>query len=421
MLPKGAGWASASTPLVGTNRPDVLRAACGSLAVCVCASLPVSGQVRVTRPAARAATISAPVIKYRSDELQSVASAIVMRDGTCFAMDPTTSSISVFDGSGRYVKQLGRRGSGPGEFANPAAMAASPDGRLFVWDPGNNRVTVFAAELRAAPQTWGLQALANSGSSLMWFNHDGTVSFAINVRRSGAKPNPDLPGYGFPGAILRVSERGVAIDTTWLPTPAKSEYASAKGGRARRTYPIPFAVRTRAVWNPAGFLVRSVGNRYGLILSRKGAASKTIDVEDDAIPVGSEERRDWTASVSAFMRAVDPFWSWPADGIPSRKAPVVDLWSGADGRIWVRVPQAAQRIGSVAIPKTADRMVAFDNWKEPRAYDVFEPTGHHIGRLRFPDSVASTPVYARGDTVWLLSHDQNDVPVITKHVIHWRR
>jgi len=361
------------------------------------------------------------VVRYRSDELQSVTSIAVLRDGTCAALDPLASSISVFDEKGRYVRRLGRRGSGPGEFAAPVAIAASPDGRLFVWDPGNNRVTVFGDGFKADPQTWRLQALANGGGGRMWFNSDGTVSFAINVARSGARPNPDLPNYGFPGAILRVSDRGVPIDTIWLPTPAKSEYISTKSGRSGRTYAIPFAVRTRAVWNPGGFLVRSNGSRYALLLSRPGRPSKTIDVEDDAIAVGSEERSDWTASVTAFMRAVDPFWSWPADGIPSRKAPVVDLWSAADGRIWVRVPQLGQRIGSVAIPRTADRIVAFDNWREPKAYDVFLPSGRHLGRLRLPDSITATPLYARGDSVWLLSHDQDDLPIITKHVISWPR
>jgi hypothetical protein len=147
----------------------------------------------------------------------------------------------------------------------------------------------------------------------------------------------------------------------------------------------------------------------------------TIEVEDDAIAVDPAERRDWTASVSAFMRAADPFWSWPGAGIPSHKAPVVELWSAADGRIWVRVAQVAQRIGSVAIPKTADRMIAFDNWREPAAYDVFEPTGRHLGRVRFPSSVTSAPLYARGDSVWLLSYDEDRIPVITKHLIHWPR
>ena len=403
----------------GIGRRSVLRSAGASLALCCCASLSAAGQVRVTRPAARLATLSASLLRYRSNELQSVASLVVLGDGKCLVLDPTTASIGVFDQKGRYVKRVGRKGAGPGEFAEPVAMAAARDGRLFVWDPGNKRLTIFAAGLKPGPQTRYLQAFASDGSGDLWFNVDGTVSVAVRVIRSGARPNPELPNFGFATAVLRLTGTGVPIDTTWLPIPAKSEYVSAARGRVRRTYPIPFAARPRAVWNPGGFLVRSDGNRYVLQLSRVPAM--TIEVEDDPVLVSPQERSDWAASLTAFMRVADPFWSWPAKAIPARKAPVVNLWSSPDGRIWVRVPQAAKRIGSVTIPQKADRIVAFDNWREPQAYDVFEPTGSHLGRLLLPDAVTANPLYARGDTVWLLSHDQDDLPVISKHAIRWPR
>lgn len=388
------------------------------LAVCSGAWCPVLGQLRVIAPSRHMAGISRALVTYRSETLQSVAGTVILTDGRTLVLDPASACIEVFDPSGHVSGHIGRRGAGPGEFSEPAGMTAALDGRVFVWDPGNNRVTVFAPSLKAS-QGWHLQALAFGGVSPMWFNDDGTVSVSGYLRRSGARPNPELPNGGVPPAIIRLSEQGTAVDTTWLPPPVASSYVFARHGRSQRRYPIPFVPAVHAVWNPRGILVSSAADRYELTLARAGGRAVVITVQDEPIPVGEEEGRDWARSINAFMHAVDPFWQAPRSMIPAKKAPVRDLWSAADGRIWVRVPQPAQRIGSAAIPNTADRILAFDNWREPNAYDVFEATGRHLGRLRLPGTSLGTPVYARGDTVILLSYDRDDLPVLSKHSITW--
>jgi DNA-binding beta-propeller fold protein YncE len=52
--------------------------------------------------------------------------------------------VRVFDGaSGAHVADIGKRGSGPGEFNLPRDLAIGKDGRLYVVDGGNFRVVVF--------------------------------------------------------------------------------------------------------------------------------------------------------------------------------------------------------------------------------------------------------------------------------------
>jgi sugar lactone lactonase YvrE len=48
-----------------------------------------------------------------------------------------------FTRDGKYVKEWGRLGSGPGEFRTPHAMAFDSRGRLFVADRGNHRIQIF--------------------------------------------------------------------------------------------------------------------------------------------------------------------------------------------------------------------------------------------------------------------------------------
>ena len=51
-----------------------------------------------------------------------------------------------FDRSGKFIKQWGKAGSGPGEFNNPHALALDGKGRLYVADRANNRIQIFTQD-----------------------------------------------------------------------------------------------------------------------------------------------------------------------------------------------------------------------------------------------------------------------------------
>ena len=48
-----------------------------------------------------------------------------------------------FDKTGKFIKEWGRKGSGPGELSEPHAIAIDSQGRLFVGDRENNRIQIF--------------------------------------------------------------------------------------------------------------------------------------------------------------------------------------------------------------------------------------------------------------------------------------
>ena len=51
--------------------------------------------------------------------------------------------IVVFDRSGKYLREFGKKGSGPGEFDQPHGLAFDAKGRLFVADRSNNRIQIL--------------------------------------------------------------------------------------------------------------------------------------------------------------------------------------------------------------------------------------------------------------------------------------
>lgn len=56
--------------------------------------------------------------------------------------------IVVFDRSGKYLREFGKKGSGPGEFDQPHGLAFDSKGRMFVADRGNNRIQILEADGR---------------------------------------------------------------------------------------------------------------------------------------------------------------------------------------------------------------------------------------------------------------------------------
>lgn len=76
----------------------------------------------------------------------------VARDGTIFVADGHRSAqtgatgnnrIVVFSNAGKYVREWGTKGGGPGEIREPHSIALDSRGRVFVADRVNNRIQIF--------------------------------------------------------------------------------------------------------------------------------------------------------------------------------------------------------------------------------------------------------------------------------------
>jgi len=73
---------------------------------------------------------------------------IVDAQGTIYIEDDSDMSIKAFDPQGRYLRTIGRKGNGPGEFGRIADMAVLPDGRLLVTDFETRRTSFFGPDGR---------------------------------------------------------------------------------------------------------------------------------------------------------------------------------------------------------------------------------------------------------------------------------
>jgi len=67
----------------------------------------------------------------------------VAEDGTIYILDWGDVCIKVYGKDGKHLRTVGRKGQGPGEFEFLIYMALASDGRIFIMDPVNGRVSVL--------------------------------------------------------------------------------------------------------------------------------------------------------------------------------------------------------------------------------------------------------------------------------------
>ena len=117
-------------------------------------------------------------------------------DGNVYVLDGLAPAVRVFDSDGRYVRSLGGRGAGPGEFMRPNGLIITEDGRLWVRDTGNRRYEVFESDGTFAGSfrrnfRGGLGNLVIDPDGLIWESASTAmdpVTFARELFFVGARP-----------------------------------------------------------------------------------------------------------------------------------------------------------------------------------------------------------------------------------------
>ena len=81
------------------------------------------------------------------DTFNQPSDVVVAPNGDIFVADGhggnSNARIVKFSREGKFIKTWGKKGSAPGEFDTPHAIAMDSQGRIFVGDRGNNRIQIF--------------------------------------------------------------------------------------------------------------------------------------------------------------------------------------------------------------------------------------------------------------------------------------
>jgi len=165
------------------------------------------------------------------DAFNRPSAVLVAPNGDIFVADghssPPESQMNArivkFSKDGKFIKEWGMLGTGPGEFNTPHALALDSRGRLFIADRANNRIQIFTQDGKYLNE-WK-QFGRPSG---IFIAKDDTMYVADSESR-------DTPGYGNnPGCErgMRIGSAKTGIVAAFIPDPDPRQSTSAAEGVA---------------------------------------------------------------------------------------------------------------------------------------------------------------------------------------------
>jgi hypothetical protein len=162
----------------------------------------------------------------------------VSRSGRVFSLDYSSRSVQILGASGRVVRTVGRKGSGPGEFQSLGAIGSNEAG-FWVTDPALDRITYFdengnvervvtISTVRLSsggPKSHVIRPLGDG--SIVYQTYSGTARQPMFANRLGA------------GALVRGDTTRLSADTlVQLPPLIGREYSQPSGARKQLISPL---------------------------------------------------------------------------------------------------------------------------------------------------------------------------------------
>lgn len=263
------------------------------------------------------------------------------------------------DGTARNV---GREGSGPGEFQFPAWIGARGD-TLLVADVLASRISRFSADgtfLGSAQ----LDEAVGLFPQVVGQYRDGTVVVASD-EAAATRGTGVVRGRT---ALLRLRPDGRLIDTLAVVASSEQFATASADGRGMRVESLPFGRRT----------VMAIHDDVVYVGTGETAAVRAIDTRRrsrDVLRVAAAPKPVGSADIDAYWKNLVTTGGTaagedraPPAGIPYPRTlpPYSDLHAGADGRVWVR---------ESSLPR---------EWSRPGGWWIFSPDGRPLARVQLP-------------------------------------
>ena len=285
-----------------------------------------------------------PSLVVGSDEslpLGWVSGAVFFGDGIAIA-DRMSHEVLILDAAGRLLSRQGRKGEGPGEYMNLAAIARHADG-LVTWDAYHLRVTRLDASGGYIGQTKHTLVGPYLMSRIVGAFGNGVLLESWELGWRGSSPaGPMEIRLPVTYEIVRLSDGEVVFEGTrpgeeqWAAREATADGMLRDGGES-----VVFG-RTA---------VSAVTDRYAYLADTDSITITRYDEAGTAIEVSFEQPResaeaDWVRFVSDTLRAniekfrvlTKEFGLRLLEDLPARSTlPAFSaMKGGADGLLWIR-------------------------------------------------------------------------------------
>jgi len=306
-----------------------------------------------------------------------------------------TEQIKVFGPDGRYLRQIGRKGPGPGEFAILTRISWL-DGNIVATDFLAKRITQFTEEGAVVDsrqmQFPSLDAFPSV--QLLAPLRDGAVlGLAAGPAMADQELQP-LVWLGASGELKVIDELDISTQSVPLVGPNQARgrlFRSINSSSLQSVDPRGSGVAivhqpTPLNAQPTNFRIHKLDANGEVIFARSYSFSPRrlpTEVADSIVDLRQGYRRQMGWNDRELRAAL---------GLTAFQPPVTDLLLGVDSTIWIRRESFGEELVE---------------------YWVLDPRGDPIGRLSLPRRAKL--LYADRDFVWGLEFDRLDVPYAVRY------
>jgi len=268
------------------------------------------------------------------EQLFNVLAAVRRPDGAVVLGDGT-GELRFFDARGRFVRAVGRKGRGPGEFQLPRRIVRIRGDSLAVWDGTQGRLTVYdsagalgrmlqppiaagyAPDVAAVFAGGGMMAEAGSNARAM-LSRSGVYPDSAAFTALAADGSPLRTLGRFAAGEVYIVHAGGAVGWNTLPFGRELFHAGAPDA----FYLADSGSNRITVWSPSGRLIRSLEGPFAP-RAVSGADLRRL-------------RRERLEEISDAARRALVARGLAEAPVPRRTPAMGALAVDADGRLWVQ-------------------------------------------------------------------------------------
>jgi hypothetical protein len=319
---------------------------------------------------------------------------IVDGQGNVYIEDDSDMAIKVFDPQGKYLRAIGRKGNGPGEFENIGYLFILPDGRLMVTDYGNRRTSFLDTDGKYLSsfqwrRSMGQVHLASDTSitlSEYIYSEEKSELWIKTVDQSGE----EVINFGqFTQAESKTLRQGSMMMGTTVPWSPSSVFA----GDQKRQWlyhclNIKYVIEA---YDSQGKLFRKIDRPY-----------EPVPVTDEDINKIKSEYAD--RPDSPFAKLIEQMT------FPEVKTVTERMLVDSDGNLWVETnEEMINQEGEEKEKKTQEKPL--------KAYDIFNSDGVYENRV-WTD--IRPILFANGKMYRLVEDEETGLRQLKRYRIIWQ-
>jgi hypothetical protein len=289
--------------------------------------------------------------------------------GNIYALDVKEAHIKVYDSDGKFIRQIGRRGQGPGEFQNPHTVQITPKNKVVVCDPLAQKLLYFSTDGKYQESIptlglFGYPIIDSDGFIVSLVKNEETKNPMYELHRLDRKLEPLNFYCSYPKPDF----------TQQVINPFRSYLIWALGNNDEIICGMPDDAYELKIFDQEGKLVRRLFKDYNPV--------KITDKEIESRMKGIKNRDKYS--------------------IPEYHGAFRFVILDDDNRIFVCTWE-----------RTKDWSASY--------YDVFDSEGKYMAKILIQHSMLiSNPIVFKGSKLYLVQEDEDGYQYVKRYKVNWK-